>query len=261
MTAPPAPRLFDAVVVARTHLTPNMIRIRFGGDDLRHFVPAGPDQRVKVILAEDDPAGPRLAPGTTPKQILTLPEADRPTMRTYTVRNHHAAAGELDIDFAVHGTDAIGPATRFAQTCESGWRIALFGPVAAYAPPEPGGRQLLVGDETALPAIGAIAAALPAGARADVVVEVPCAADTQTLDSAAELNITWLPRAPRRAAAGELLTEAVTALSADAGYDYAWVACESSTAQHIRRFLVRELRIDKERIYFSGYWRHGVSLG
>lgn len=73
----------------------------------------------------------------------------------------------------------------------------LCGPRDADAPPAGCRSFVLVGDETALPAIAAILGSLDAADRATVVVVVDDEAHTIPLTSAATVDITW-----RRAAAG-----------------------------------------------------------
>ncbi|MFT4042809.1 MAG: siderophore-interacting protein [Gordonia sp. (in: high G+C Gram-positive bacteria)] len=253
-------RLFRVRVSGRRQLSENMVRISFTGDDLRHFVAAGPDQRVKLILSTDGRSAPALNPGMTPRDILAMPEDQRPVMRTYTIRSHRPEVGEVDIDFALHG-DTTGPASRWAQVCAEGWEVAIFGPVSAYAPPSPSVTQLIAGDETALPAIGAIVEQLPAGTYADVLVEVATAGDKQQLSTAADVHIRWLIRDVKASASGELLAAAVESVAAQRTYEYAWVACESATAAAIRRHLVERVGLSKSSIYFSGYWRIGSAVG
>ncbi|NDZ97261.1 siderophore-interacting protein [Streptomyces sp. SID6673] len=261
-TAPARPgvRLYRVRVTDRRQLSPNMIRVSLGGDDLRDFVAVGPDQRVKLILPRDGETSPNVSPDMTPKDILALPESDRPVMRTYTIRLHRADDNEVDIDFATHGPGG-GPASAWAQTCDPGSEVALFGPISAYAPSEMSVAQLIAGDETALPAIGAILEQLPPEAHADVVVEIPTAADAQEIRSDATVRTRWLARDEAGARPGELLPDALASMARDRTYGYAWLACESSTAQRLRRHVVEDLGLDKGQVYFSGYWKIGHVLG
>ncbi|WP_279582935.1 siderophore-interacting protein [Fodinicola feengrottensis] len=144
-----------------------------------------------------------------------------------------------------------------AATAAMGDALALWGPVSAYQP-APGCRwQLLVGDETALPAIGAIVEALPAGVRAEVIVEVSDAADEQRWATAGDVRVTWL----HRDGSEDAVLAAVSSVDipADAPRCYAWIAGEQSMARAVRAHLVQDRRFDREDVYFSGYWRRGKS--
>lgn len=42
---------------------------------------------------------------------------------------------------------------------------------------------------------------------------------------------------------------------------YAWIAGEAGTVKELRRYLVRDLGVDRRRVAFMGYWRRGRSEG
>jgi hypothetical protein len=93
------------------HLTPKMIRVSLEGAELAGFVSMGFDDHVKVILPP--PGSDELVLPTMGPDGPIFPEgAPKPEMRDYTPRRYDAAAGVLDIDFAIH--DA-GPATTWAR--------------------------------------------------------------------------------------------------------------------------------------------------
>jgi NADPH-dependent ferric siderophore reductase len=112
-------------------------------------------------------------------QIVAMPDEIRPWVRNYTVRHLRPELGELDIDFVVHGD--TGPASGWAQRARSGVWVGLLDQTAPYDPPAGTRWQLLVGDETALPAISAIVENLPDGTDAQAFVEVPTPADRVSL--------------------------------------------------------------------------------
>ncbi|TJY69760.1 siderophore-interacting protein [Arthrobacter sp. CAU 1506] len=144
---------------------------------------------------------------------------------------------------------------------------------------------LLAGDETALPAIAAILESLPEDMTGNAVLEVPDAADFQDIRSAADVQIAWLARGDRPH--GELLSEAVrtavvvpgAGLAEVAGEDpeevdvdrtilwetttgstrpfYAWIAGEAAVIRELRRYLVRDVGVDRKQVAFMGYWRAG----
>ena len=130
-----------------------MVRITLAGD-LEGFTSLGFDDHVKLFF----PDGTKNADGT-------------PNMlgRDFTPRRYDPAANTLEIDFAIH--DA-GPATRWAAQAKPGDALALGGPRGSFIIPTTFDWHLLIGDETALPAISRRLAELPAGTRAVVLVEV-----------------------------------------------------------------------------------------
>ena len=139
-------------------LSPHMLRITLGGDDLQGFTSLGFDDHVKLIFA--DPATGQTALST---------DGPRPPMRDYTPRHFDAVAQTLEIDFALH--DA-GPATQWAEQATPGQQIGVGGPRGSLVIPLAFDGYLLVGDDTALPAIARRLAELPAGAPVVVLAEV-----------------------------------------------------------------------------------------
>src|SRR5206468_795976 len=139
-------------------ITPHMIRVTFGGDRLA--VDNGfTDRYVKLLFPVD---------GGYPDNLDALPRDQMPPRRTYTIRSHDAEAGELTIDFVHHGDNGIaGP---WAAAAKPGDELYFLGPGGAYAPDPTADWHLLVGDESALPAIGAALDALPATATVLAVV-------------------------------------------------------------------------------------------
>ena len=249
-------RLYDVHVGRVRRLSPRMARITFGGADLAHFADDGPDQRMKLFLpvpGRDAPDVPRGDDWYT--RWRAMDPAVRPIMRTYTVRAARPADAELDVDFVLHGDS--GPASAWAERARPGDRAAIFGAYAEHHPLPDARWHLIAGDETALPAIGAIIDGLPAGTPARVFVEVADDAERRHLTVAPDVDVTWVPRGGAPAGETSVLQAAIRGADMPDDDPYAWVAGEASTVRDIRRHLVRERGIAKESITFMGYWRRG----
>ncbi|NAZ81643.1 SIP domain-containing protein [Kineococcus sp. R8] len=202
----PAYRLFDVAVRRVERVGASFVRLTFGGEQLAAFGAGGHDQRIKVLLPRGafDAA---LAPATDwYLWWRALPDADRPVMRTYTVRAVRPHLRELDVDFVLHGVadGHAGPASAWAAAVAVGDRVVLAGPGAAgtgrmwgveWAPPPEARTLLLAADETAVPAVCAVLESLPAGVRATALLEVPEVGDVLEVRSDADLTVEWLPRA------------------------------------------------------------------
>jgi NADPH-dependent ferric siderophore reductase len=240
-------RHFSARVTRVNRITPHMARITLGG--LADFPGAGLDHRVKVFFplpGEERPVYPTGDDWWERWQV----EPVRAVFRTYTIRRHRPDLGEVDIDFVLHGDG--GPGSRWALGARPGDQVGLWGPRAEYAPPPGADWVLLAGDETALPAIGALIEAFPPDTVARVFVEVASAEERQPFDLPDDVRLTWLCRD-----AGQSLVAAVRQERFPAGRPYAWVAAESQVVKQVRRHLVNDRGIDRGDIYFSGYWRRG----
>src|SRR5690606_37114356 len=135
--------------VARVEpLSARFMRVVLSGPELDGFYSPGFDDHVKLLFA--DPAtGERPVP-VVENGALVWPSEVRPAMRDYTPRHHDEAAGTLAIDFALH---EAGPATAWAQTAQVGQSLVIAGPRGSLLMPVDSDCELLIGDETAIPAI------------------------------------------------------------------------------------------------------------
>lgn len=241
------PKLWRVPVLRTGTVTPRMVRVTVGGADLADFPGAGGDQHVVLYFYPD---GADLPDPLTLDIARTLFSQVRPAMRSYTVRRFDAVTREMDLDFVLHGED--GPASAWARAARPGDSLIVVGPSPAYrlAPAE---RHLLVGDETALPAIGTMLAELPSSSVARVVVEVADPAEEQRLDCAADVAVTWV----HRDAGGDLLS-AVRALAVEPEVSV-WAAGERSVMRELREHLLRDRGLDRRRVRPTSYWRRGYS--
>ena len=231
--------------------TPHLVRITFEGDDLRDFESASFDDHVKVMFPPEHSASPWLP--TLGPQGLVFPGDVRPLMRDYTPRRFDRDAGELDIEFVLH---EAGPATRWAAQAQPGQSLAIGGPRGSMIIPAHFDWHLLIGDETALPAIARRLGELPAAARAIVVVEVADPSARIEFSSRAALTVTWCYRQDREGAA--LLAALRELPTLPQGEGYAWAAAESALVRKVRALLCGERRIHKTRVRAAAYWQRGA---
>ncbi|MBU1273606.1 MAG: siderophore-interacting protein [Alphaproteobacteria bacterium] len=243
---------FRTLTVASVQdLTPTYRRIVLEGADLEGFVSLGFDDHVKIFpVAEGQaPVMPTLGP-----EGPVFP-APRPVARDYTPRAYDAAARRLTLDFITgHG----GPATEWAMAAKVGSVLGVGGPRGSFIVPTAFADHVLIGDETALPAIARRLEELPARVRAHVVVEVADLDSTWTFDSAAEVAVTWAVRdgAPR-GGTETLLAALDTALTGVSPKDaYVWIAAESAVAKALRTKTLG-LGFSPKAMKAAGYWRLG----
>ncbi|MFE7776161.1 siderophore-interacting protein [Streptomyces sp. NPDC057445] len=254
MSARKAPQTHEARVVRAERLTPHMVRVVLGGEGLASFGTDGStDAYVKLLFA---------APGVTYPEPFDLgrireefPRDQWPSTRTYTVRGWDPVHRELTIDFVVHGDEGLaGP---WAAGVRPGETMHLQGPGGGYAPDAAADWHLLVGDESALPAIAAALEGMPAGAVVQAFVEVSGPEDEQKIATPDGVTVTWLHRGD--SAVGEPLIAAVRQLDFPAGDVHAFVHGEAGAVKELRRHLRLERGIPAARLSISGYWRLGKS--
>ena len=226
-------------------LTPRMRRITLGGPELAGFISLGTDDHVKLLFpqnAEQAAALETMVLGAG-KDNGPLPE-----MRDYTPRRYDLDKLELDIDFVLHGD---GPASTWAEQAQPGQFLHIGGPRGSMIVPDIFDSYLLIGDETALPAIARRLEGLASNRKALVVIEVENGAEQQVLESAAQVNVIWVLREGGK---DNLLTT-VKQLQAPKGNLYAWVATETKVSRQIRRVLLDEHGLNEQFVKAVGYWR------
>jgi NADPH-dependent ferric siderophore reductase len=177
-------------------------------------------------------------------------------MRDYTPRRHDAQANTLEIDFALH--DA-GPATQWAEQARPGDIVGVGGPRGSFIVPTEFDWHLLIGDDTALPAISRRLAELPAGARVVVLAEVDSAADEIPFETQADLTLRWVHRHGAAPGLSPVLVDTLKTIELPAGDFHAWVGCESAIAKALRAHLVGERGANPKWVRASGYWRRGAA--
>jgi NADPH-dependent ferric siderophore reductase len=276
-------------------MSPSFTRITFRCDDFASFGTDLLDQRIKIIFPLDGVGISDLGDGYDwYPRWRELPIEERNPFRTYTVRAVRQSEREVDVDFVSHGDG--GPAAKWLMTATAGVEVALVGPNALSINsaigidwhPGTATDVLLVGDETATPAICSILESLSAGMRATAFIEVPTIADAVAITSAADVMVTWLGRdvaeeslesavrawvdAHPHVLALSPVTQTVEDVDVDVeliwdapdnttGSFYAWLAGESSVIKSLRRLLVSERGVDRKQVAFMGYWRLGKSEG
>jgi len=213
-----------------------MRRIRFASPELHDFASDGPDDHVKLFLPT----------------AAAQPDGSHFCMRDYTPRAFDIAAGTLVIDFALH---QAGPATAWALAARIGDRLEIGGPRGSLLVADDFDWYLLVGDETALPAIGRRVETLRPGVRVTTVVAVDGAAERQHFEAAADWHPVWAERAGGTDDAA-LLHQAIGA-TLPQGDGYVWIAAEAQVARTLRHHLVEVLGHPKAWVKAAGYWAMG----
>ena len=158
------------------------------------------------------------------------------------------------IDFALHDS---GPATEWARSAKPGDRIGVGGPRGSFIIPMNFEGYLLIGDDTALPAISRRLAELPAGSLVFVFVEVDSPADRLRFASDADVVVEWIYREGIPAGQSTALLDALQVATLPDGDLHAWVAAEAGVAKAIRRYLVDERGLNPKWVKAAAYWRRG----
>ena len=173
--------------------------------------------------------------------------------RDYTIRSLNRNTGRLDIDFVLHG-DA--PGACWARSAQPGDVLLARGPRGGTVFDAEADWHLLVGDEACIPALFHILEEMPEGTPAKVFIEVGDAADEQTVETRAAIDLVYVHRTAERAEDDTGLSEHLEAFALPEGTGHAYVIGETGKVRQLRRRLI-ERGLAKEQISAEGYWRPG----
>lgn len=298
---PSAYRVFDVHLKAIIPLSPSLARFVFTSEEVAQMHTLAADQRIKMFFPSANGQPPQLPKhGSWQEARRGLDAQSTPPMRTYTLRALRREALEVDVDFVLHGVN--GPASTWATQACIGDRLQMVAPNFAFDG-DPGGYEwqppkamralLLVGDETALPAIAGILEQMAVDypdVPVQAFIEVPCEQDCLDLTMSAATELNWLPRDVLNGDHGEAMMHAVRELARlprvqheagntlalenvdidqqilweraqpSNGEFHAWIAGESAAVMSIRRFLIQERGLDRKTLTLMGYWRAGRSF-
>ena len=217
-------------------LTPRMRRFGFTSPDLHDFVSASHDDHVKLFF----PAAGNDA------------DARETCMRDFTPRRFDRSLRTLIIDFALH---EAGPATRWATSAQIGDTLEIGGPRGSSVVPDDFDWYLLVGDETALPAIGRRVEKL----RSEVPVASFVVIDAGEIQDF-QTRAAWTPHWIARNGSPDDTTLLRTALAGYAlpnGDGFVWIAAEASVARSVRNHIIDDLGHPRQWTKAAGYWKRG----
>lgn len=222
---------FRQVEVSRVEdLTPRMRRIHFSSPELTDFKSLSADDHVKMFFP--------------------VPDGDD-AARDFTPRAFDNASGTLVIDFALH---AVGPATEWARAAEVGHTLKIGGPRGSLVVPDDFDWYLLIGDESALPAIGRWVETLRAGVPVTTTVTIWDENEKQSVTTAANWQPMWFPRGEPGPGDGAKLLAAVRDWSPPPGDGFVWVAGEADLVRELRAWLLHERKHPVEWLKTAGYW-------
>jgi len=227
---------YNLIVTDTRRISASMHQVTIGGRDLEGFPQDQDGGYFKLILE----------PGS---------DGRKPLMRTYTIRRQRPR--EIDVQFALHGGNAAGPATSWALGAKIGDPITIRGPGAAKLLPIGHDFYLIAGDMSALPAISANLKAMHRDAKGVAVLEIQHEDDKIAIDAPEGIDLRWIVN-PEPGLHPKLLVDGLRAVERPAGRLAGWAACEFNGMRALRGFLRDELGLGPRELYISSYWKHGL---
>lgn len=219
-------KLREVTVARINRVSPGFASITFQGEALADFTSLSFDDHVKFMFNDAD---------------------GEPVRRDYTPRRVDTDAREVDIEFALHGH---GGAAEWARNATIGQRATIGGPRGSMILPLAMDWHLLIGDDSALPAVTRRLEELPAGARVVAVLLVD-AADRRTFATRADARIHWVD-------SDDALLQVLKDLPLQPGAGLAWGGGEAALMARVRQTLV-ETGMPRQAAKVSAYWKRGVA--
>ncbi|WP_431921171.1 siderophore-interacting protein [Nonomuraea jabiensis] len=258
-------------VVRAELLTPRMRRITLHGQALagleRHwrpemlvrlyFPPQGHDDPPEPFINDDHVLEIRTPPGVEVSPFSAFSED--PLVRAFTGRRYRAESLELDVDFVLH--EAPGLASDWVRTAKPGDRLGVveFNLPPGHRPAAARGADtyVLFADEAALPALQTNLEAFAPETNVRAFVEVTDESEQQSIESPANVEVTWLHRGDAQPGTTGLLVSAARDLEWPQGNVFVWACCDIKAATQIRQFITKERGMQKGTFKVQAYWRRG----
>lgn len=226
-------------LLKREQISPNFIRLTLGGPAMADFKSLGFDDHVKLILPLPGQERPHL-----PYLVDEKPHMDepRPEMRDYTPIHYDAEKNTVQLDFALHAGN--GPAMQWAKTAPLGQWVGLAGPRGSGVMAPDLDWYVLLGDDTALPAIERFLVETSIAAPITIYLQLGDSADQRSWAPGSHITVHYV----------DCLAEAADAMALPEGTGFVWGGGENAQMAKIRTLLqVRGLA--PQQMHLSAYWR------
>jgi NADPH-dependent ferric siderophore reductase len=234
-----------------------MVRVVLGGSELVGLDRGAPGSSIRLLLPRDD-------------GVLELPDwngnefrwndGTRARIRTLTPLEVRSGSGadtaeaELVVDIVLHGTS---PLTRWARAALDGGQVeaAISGTASGYEIDPAATSFVLLGDESAVPAITTLLGELSPSARVVVVVERRPDTEPVELPAHPGATVTWRVL-PDGAAPGSTLLETLDGVELEPD-TRVWAAGEAAGVQRLRKALLEGGGVPRSHASIRGYWKAG----
>ncbi len=251
LTRRPPPPWLRAEVAEIRDLAPWLREVTLAGAELRSMEPPGVAASVRLLVPAG--AGERLEiPDWNGNEFL-LGSGERPVIRTFTPMGHDRTAGTLRLAVVLHDG---GEVSRWVGTAERGGEVAVSGPGRGWEPPGDLGAMVVLGDESAVPAIGQVLSSVAADVRCEAHLELRSDPPEEILGRSGHASVSVVTPDASSAPGSGLVraAERITEVPADT---HVWAAGEAASMQAIRKHLHRALGTPRDRTTIRGYWKQG----
>ncbi|MCI1746888.1 MAG: siderophore-interacting protein [Acidipropionibacterium sp.] len=187
----------ELTVLRSVRVVPHLQRVTLTGSALRRITRRGGDQRCRVVVNSPVEDQARWMPATigdpwsAAAQFSFFEGMYRPVTRMVPVRAFRPGVLEADIDIALD-TDAL--LSTWACMISPGSRIRIIDCGCSYRAPDHAHWQVLVAEDSGVPAALAVAESTPSSTPTTAFLEVPTHDDTAHIPLGDNITVVWLPR-------------------------------------------------------------------
>jgi NADPH-dependent ferric siderophore reductase len=207
-----------------------MLRVTLRGDELAGFRSPSPDDHMKVFFP------------TSNGELQG---------RDYTPRHFDADAGLLTVDFALH-RGGLGAA--WAQQAKPGDSVQIGGPRGSKVISAPNVSWILIGDETAIPAIGRRLEEMAPETHVIAIVAVTGPEDELAFETKVNLTTHWIHRSDAEASDPEPFLKLLSQLRLPLFPGFVWIGAETEVSNAVRSYFIETLGHGPEWIKAAAYW-------
>ena len=200
----------------------------------------------RVVVRAESMVGVAIRPAQD-VELHLVDASGRRVKRRYTIRSARPDAGELDLDVLLHGD---GPGARWGETAQPGDEVSFQGPRGKLEL-RPAAWHLLLGDESALPAIAAICEALPCDEPAVAVIEARDEADELAIGA----DVRWAYRGDARPGTPDHLLAALAGVDMQPGG--AGYLMGETRSMVVLRAALESRGFAHDALFVKGYWNVG----
>ena len=214
-----------------TRLSTSMLMVELQAPELKDLASASFDDHISLVLPH---AG----------------DFDGPQLRKYTPLALDRSQGSLSVMCALRGA---GPATRWASSMRQGQYIEIEWPRESTVIAQDFDWYLLMGDETAIPAMVRAWDELPGSAAIVALALIDDGSARISIPPRQRANWKWTYRKQTHGHAAELI-EALTTCYPRTGDGYAWIAGESFMTNALEAALIERFGHNPEWLRATAYW-------
>jgi NADPH-dependent ferric siderophore reductase len=211
-------------------LSPRMLRVTLRGDELAGFRSPSPDDHIKVFFPT--PEGGSQERDNTP-------------------RHFDADAGLLTVDFALHEG---GMGAAWALHAKPGDPVQIGGPRGSKVISAPNAWWILIGDETAIPAIERRLEEMASDTQVIAIFAVTGPEEELPFETKAKLTTHWIHRSETEASDPEPFLKLLSQLQLPPFPGFVWIGAETEVSRAVRSYFIETLGHGPEWIKASAYW-------